>query len=71
VVHLGLLAGFGALWTWSGVRTSRVLALGVLVGAVTELGQGLLPWERHASWGDLAFDLLGLVLGWMVARTLR
>jgi hypothetical protein len=68
LVHTGLLAGFGALWTWYGTPTVRVLALGALVGAVTELGQALVPWERHASWDDLAFDLLGLGLGWVLAR---
>jgi VanZ family protein len=67
VVHLGLMAIFGVLWSWSGMRTRRLLPLGVLVGAVTELGQGLLPWERHCSWDDLAFDVLGLLLGWIVA----
>jgi VanZ family protein len=68
LVHTGLMTGFGALWTWQGTATIRVLALGAVVGAVTEIGQGLLPWERHSSWGDLAFDLLGVVLGWAVAR---
>jgi hypothetical protein len=49
-----------------------VLVLGAVVGAVTEIGQGLLPWERHASWDDFGFDLLGTLLGWLLARaTLR
>lgn len=65
LVHTGLLAVFGALWTLHGVASARVLVLGAVVGAVTELGQALLPWERHASWDDLAFDLLGLALGWI------
>lgn len=46
----------------------RVLGLGAVVGAVTEIGQGLLPWERHASWDDFGFDLLGTLLGWSLAR---
>lgn len=71
LVHLGLLAIFGALWTWSGMRSARLLPLGVLVGAVTELGQGLLPWERHSSWDDFGFDVLGLLLGFTVARRAR
>jgi len=68
LVHTGLLAGFGALWTWRGTATIYVLAVGASIGAVTELGQALLPWERHCSWDDFAFDLLGLVLGWALAR---
>jgi hypothetical protein len=67
LVHAGLMAVFGALWSWHGTPSGRLLPLGVLVGAVTELGQGLLPWERHSSWDDLAFDVLGLVLGWLTA----
>lgn len=67
LVHASLLAAFGALWTWHGLGAARVLGLGAAVGAVTEIGQALLPWERHCSWDDLAFDLLGLALGWIVA----
>lgn len=69
LVHLGLMAAFAGLWTWAGVRGARLWPLGVLVGAVTELGQGLLPW-RHASWDDFGFDVLGVGLGWLVARWL-
>lgn len=67
LVHTGLLATFGVLWTWRGLGTARVLGLGATIGAVTEIGQALLPWERHCSWDDLAFDLLGVTLGWIVA----
>jgi hypothetical protein len=49
-------------------RYLHVLALGAVVGAVTEIGQELLPWERHASWDDFGFDLLGTLLGWSLAR---
>ena len=70
LVHLTLLAGFGGLWTLHGVRTARLLALGLLVGAVTELGQGLLPWDRHSSWSDFGFDALGLVLGLLLGGSL-
>jgi VanZ family protein len=66
LVHTGLLAGFGVLWTWRGLGSARVLVLGAGVGAATELGQALLPW-RHASGDDLAFDLLGVTLGWIAA----
>jgi hypothetical protein len=69
LVHTGLLAVFGVLWTWHGTATIRVLALGALVGAATEIGQALLPWERHCSWDDFAFDLLGLSLGWVLGRS--
>ncbi|MCX4247608.1 VanZ family protein [Paraliomyxa miuraensis] len=68
LVHSCLLAAFGGLWTWAGRRGAWVLVAGVLVGAVTELGQDLLPWERHTSLGDFAFDVLGLVSGWLLAR---
>ena len=67
LVHTGLLLAFGALWTLHGLAGARVLLFGALVGAATELGQELLPWERHGSWGDFAFDMLGLALGWLAA----
>jgi VanZ family protein len=67
LVHTGLFAGFGALWTWRGLGSARVLVLGACMGAVTELGQALVPWERHASWDDLAFDVLGATIGWLAA----
>ena len=70
LVHFGLMATFGGLWTWHRVRVSRLWPLGVLVGAVTELGQGMLPWERHSSWDDFAFDVIGLVVGTLVGRVL-
>ena len=71
LVHASLLFGFGALWTTSGLGNARVLALGAVVGVVTELGQALLPWERSASWDDLGFDVLGVTIGWLVARGAR
>lgn len=71
LVHASLLAIFGALWTWHGLGATRVLGLGAAVGAATEIGQALLPWERHCSWDDFGFDLLGLTLGWLVAGGLR
>jgi len=60
VVHFGLMAVFGALWSAAGVRGAWLWPLGAAVGAVTELGQDLLPWERHASLSDFASDLLGV-----------
>lgn len=68
LVHFGLFAGFGGLWTWHGARGARLLPLGVVVGALTELVQDLLPWERHGSWHDFGFDLIGLVAGLVIAR---
>jgi hypothetical protein len=67
LVHTGLFAGFGVLWTWRGLGSARVLVLGACMGAVTELGQALVPWERRASWDDLAFDVLGVTIGWLAA----
>ena len=70
LVHFCLLTAFGGLWTWAGRRGAWVLVAGVLLGAITEIGQGLLPWERHTSLGDFAFDVLGLAIGWLLGRGL-
>lgn len=69
-VHAALMAGFGGLWTWAGRPGRWVLRWGLAMGAVTEVGQALLPWERSSSLGDFGADVAGLLLGWLVARAL-
>lgn len=68
-VHFALLLGFGGLWTWHGLRGRRLWPWGVVVGAASEAGQGLLPW-RHCSGDDFAFDVAGLLVGGALARLL-
>ncbi|MCH9688554.1 MAG: VanZ family protein [Deltaproteobacteria bacterium] len=68
IVHMVLMATFAGLWTWARVRGRDVLAWGIAVGAITELGQRLFPWDRHGAWDDFGFDVIGVVLGWGIAR---
>lgn len=69
-VHFVLLGVFTGLWGWRGLPGSRLVPLGLLVGAVTEIGQGLMPWERNSSWGDFGADAAGVLVAWVVSRLL-
>lgn len=69
-VHAGLMAVFGGLWTWAGRPGRWIVPWGIAVGAITEVGQGLLPWERNSTLGDFGADVAGLVVGWLVGRML-
>lgn len=69
-VHFGLLGGFAGLWTWRGLPGARLWAVGIVVSAVSEIGQGLMPWDRHSSLGDFGADVVGVLAGWLIARLL-
>ena len=68
LVHAGMFLCFGALWMGAlrgppRTRTGRVVILGLLFAAATEVGQGLLPTGRTPSVLDAGADMLGLLLG--------
>jgi VanZ family protein len=69
VGHFVVFAVLG--WAWltvlgRGVRQYIiVLAGGIVFGALTELYQTVLPWERSADVVDWAFDSAGLIAGWL------
>jgi hypothetical protein len=71
VVHGVLFAGFGLLWTRAlGVpgRPVRVLAVGVGLAVLTELGQATSIVDRDADPLDAAADATGLLVGIGAAR---
>jgi hypothetical protein len=62
-VHLGLFCGGALLWRLAGAGV-RAVAIGAVLGAaLTELGQGMLPWPRQPDMVDLLFDVAGAALG--------
>lgn len=63
VTHFGMFAVVGGLWRWVSPRTWAVAAGAVLLGAVTEVGQGWWPWGRHPDLMDFLFDALGVLAG--------
>lgn len=70
-VHLGLFFGGAVLWRVSGAGL-RPVAIGAVLGAaLTELGQGMLPWPRQPDIVDLGFDVAGaaLALGGLSLRS--
>lgn len=66
VVHVGLFA----LVTWLGLRAGWrwVLPLMVVQAVASELTQLLFLPSRGGDWWDLTADLLGIALGWSLAR---
>lgn len=61
-VHFALFFGVGATWRSAGVGTWKMLVGATLVGIVTELVQGVLPWPRTPDALDVAADVAGLVV---------
>lgn len=69
-VHFVLMGTFAGLWTWRGLPGARLWPVGIGLAAITEIVQGLLPWPRHSALDDFGADVLGLLVGWLVARVL-
>jgi VanZ family protein len=76
-IHFILYAGFGVCLTWGFLRLTTlrdrprlgfVLALGALASGLDELHQMFVP-GRTAEWTDLLADMLGLLAGWGIVRT--
>ncbi len=74
-VHAGLFWIWAVAWAVAGVRPRLVAIIGVLLGVVTELVQGLLPWPRNPDIFDVVADAAGVViallLATLIARTKR
>jgi len=77
-VHLAFFFGIGLAWRFAQMRRAWVLALGLVLGALTELVQGNLPWPRSADALDVVADAVGLGLavlafwgGHLIMRALR
>jgi VanZ family protein len=73
VVHFTMFAGFGALWT-AALQRGRgrwVIAAGMLLAVVTEVGQNH-PWVgRDGGIDDGLADFVGTVIGVIVAAIFR
>jgi hypothetical protein len=73
VVHAALFAGFGFFWLrapgWPW-RTARVVAVGLALAVLTELGQATAIVARDADPLDALADAAGLLAGIGAARLL-
>jgi hypothetical protein len=63
VQHLLAFALFGLAWHRVGLALRRVLLLGVLLAALTEVGQVLLREGRAGEWLDALADVAGVTVG--------
>lgn len=74
LVHFLMFLGFGLLWSLAlGGRLTAliVLAAGVTLAVVTELGQSLSLVGREADFPDGLADLVGLAAGLALATPVR
>ncbi len=65
--HAVAFAALGFAWHRARVGLRVAAAIGVVLAAATELGQGLLDVGRTAEGGDVAADLAGLAVGLLVS----
>jgi len=65
--YLGLMLWFCAIYQ-AGPHRRRIAAMLVLMGVVLELAQGATD-HRSMQWLDMTANGLGVLLGWLAART--
>lgn len=71
VVHAGMFSVFALLWRWSGASRARILAGGLAVAVLSELGQSIPGLDRTSDLADLLADLAGLGLALAVCPPRR
>ena len=59
LIHFVLFFGIGLAWHRGVGRPWYVLAAVVVLGALTEIVQGMLPWPRSPDAADLVADAVG------------
>jgi VanZ family protein len=68
LIHFALFTAIAIAWQRTGLSAPWLLALGIVLGIVTELVQGWLPWPRTPDAWDVVADTLGLAVVVAVAR---
>ena len=76
IAHFIVFAGFGWLWMRALAgpmrrRTAYVLAFGLAYAALTEVYQGLLPFDRTPDPKDALANALGLLTAVLTYRLLK
>ncbi len=62
-LHIAIFALFATLWLLAGYPIRTVVVAGLIVGALIEVLQYLLPINRSADWFDLMADGVGTGIG--------
>lgn len=63
LMHVAIFVPFSLLWMLAGMRLQTALIVGVLLGAVIEGLQYVLPINRSCDIVDLVADSIGTVIG--------
>ncbi len=61
-LHLGLFFAVAASWRFARMRPKHVAIYGVVLGIVTEIVQGALPWPRTPDVLDVVADAIGIAI---------
>jgi VanZ family protein len=70
-VHFALFAAIAVAWHRARMPAPWLLGLGLALGILTEVVQGLLPWPRTPDAWDVLADTLGLTLVLAIVRRLQ
>lgn len=70
-LHLGLFFAVAASWRFAGMRPRSVAIYGVVLGVVTEVVQGTLPWPRTPDGLDVVADAVGIAIALALSEGLR
>lgn len=71
VVHLAVFAAPTALFLLAGLRAALALPVLALHGPLSEEIQADFLPHRDGSWDDALADLLGVLVGWLVAYAVQ
>jgi hypothetical protein len=68
VIHALIFIGFAYLWRRAGLSEKKTLLWGTLYAVVSEIYQALMPIGRSGDWQDTAADIVGVLIGLLLAR---
>ncbi len=61
-MHFALFLGIGLAWWFARLRGVWIVGAGIVLGVVTEVVQGSLPWPRTPDAWDVVADAGGLLV---------
>jgi hypothetical protein len=68
IIHALIFVGFAYLWRRAGLTERQTLIWGSVYAVVSEIYQALMPIGRSGDWQDTAADMVGVLVGLLLAR---